>query len=85
MSREARGKPPAVRLTSGLRQQRQIAAVSDESAVPSIADVLLLCGERRNGPCVDGSELARVFFTSAGLVGAAMCSAFERGSRDRWP
>jgi hypothetical protein len=21
----------------------------------------------------------------AGLVGAAMCSAFERGSRDRWP
>ena len=37
------------------------------------------------GPCVDGSELARVFFTGAGLVGAAMCSAFERGSRDRWP
>src|SRR5208282_5098446 len=36
-------------------------------------------------PCVDGSELARVFFTGAGLVGAAMCSAFERGSRDRWP
>ena len=27
------------------------------------------------GPCVDGSELARTFFTSAVLVGAAMCSA----------
>ena len=27
------------------------------------------------GPCVDGSELARTFFTSAALVGAAMCSA----------
>ena len=30
----------------------------------------------RDGPCVDGSELARVFFTNAALVGAAMCSAF---------
>ena len=37
------------------------------------------------GPCVDGFGLARVFFTSAALVGAAMCSAFQRGSRDRWP
>ena len=27
------------------------------------------------GPCVDGSELARTFFTFAALVGAAMCSA----------
>ncbi len=26
-------------------------------------------------PCVDGSELARDFFTFAILVGAAMCSA----------
>ena len=26
-------------------------------------------------PCVDGSELARAFFTFAALVGAAMCSA----------
>ena len=37
------------------------------------------------GPCVDGSGLARTFFTSAALVGAAMCSAFECGTRDRWP
>jgi hypothetical protein len=27
------------------------------------------------GPCVDGSELARAFFTSQAWVGAAMCSA----------
>jgi hypothetical protein len=25
-------------------------------------------------PCVDGSELARVFFTFAAFVGVAMCS-----------
>jgi hypothetical protein len=36
-------------------------------------------------PCVDGSGLARRIFTSQGLVGAAMCSACERGSHDRWP
>ena len=29
-----------------------------------------------DGPCVDGSGLARAFFTFAALVGAAMCSAF---------
>jgi hypothetical protein len=32
-------------------------------------------GSVRFGSCVDGSELARTFFTSAALVGAAMCSA----------
>ena len=39
--------------------------------------VSYLTGESnvRFGSCVDGSELARVFFTSAALVGAAMCSA----------
>ena len=36
-------------------------------------------------PCVDGSELARTFFTLAALVGAPVCSAFQRGSPDRWP
>ena len=41
--------------------------------------------EWRDVPCVDGSELARAFFTFAGLVGAAMCSAFKCGSHDRWP
>jgi hypothetical protein len=33
----------------------------------------------------NGSALARIFFTFAGLVGAAMCSAFVCGSHDRWP
>jgi hypothetical protein len=45
-------------------------------------------GERRSGgivPCVDGSELARLFFTFCRLVGAAMCSACLCGSHDRWP
>jgi hypothetical protein len=32
-------------------------------------------------PCVDGSELARTFFMSAVLVGAAVSSAFKRGTR----
>jgi hypothetical protein len=36
-------------------------------------------------PCVDGSELARTFFTFAALVGAAMCSACSCGTRGRWP
>ena len=37
-------------------------------------------------PCVDGSELARAFFTfAAALVGAAMCSAFKCGTQGRWP
>jgi hypothetical protein len=30
----------------------------------------------KGSACVDGSELARAFFTFAALVGAAMCSAF---------
>jgi hypothetical protein len=41
--------------------------------------------EVRKVPCVDGSELARAFFTYAALVGAAMCSACRCGSHDRWP
>ena len=59
--------------------------VGGTSAIAPIATKMSRRDERRKGPCVDGSELARTFFTSAALVGAAMCSAFERGSRDRWP
>jgi hypothetical protein len=33
-------------------------------------------------PCVDGSVLARAFFTFAAWVGAAMCLAFRCGSHD---
>ena len=48
----------------------------------------LIVARRRNdakGPCMDGSGLARTFFTPAALVGAAMCSACLRGLHDRWP
>ena len=47
-----------------------------------------MCGATRHVrfvPCVDGSKLARTFFTFAALVGAAMCSAFQCGARGRWP
>src|SRR3954469_21534665 len=57
----------------------------NESALSPIADVGADIDFCRFGPCVDGSELARAFFTCAGLVGAAMCSAFGCGSHDRWP
>ena len=33
----------------------------------------------------NGSKLARRILHVAGVVGAAMCSAFECGSHDRWP
>src|SRR5271156_5066991 len=36
----------------------------------------VMCGRLRVG---------KAFLTSAALVGAAMCSAFECGSHDRWP
>ena len=45
----------------------------------TFADSTRTSPEVREGPCVDGSELARTFFTSAGLVGAAMCSASHDG------
>jgi len=35
------------------------------SVHPSTSDIMLRRREHRNGPCVDGSELARTFFTSA--------------------
>jgi hypothetical protein len=41
----------------------------------SSADIIGVLRYVRFVPCVDGSRLARVFFTSAALVGAAMCSA----------
>jgi len=47
-------------------------------------NLLELITENR-ATAVDGSELARAFFTFAALVGAAMCSAFRCGSHDRWP
>jgi hypothetical protein len=55
------------------------------SAVPQKADIANRYRHVRFVPCVDGSELARRIFTFAGVVGAAMCSAYVRGSHDRWP
>ena len=55
------------------------------SALPLRGDMRRSGRDVRYVPCVDGSELARAFFTFAALVGAAMCSAFKCGSLDRWP
>ena len=60
---------------SALGQKQTFAVQNAMSALHPIAD---MCGATRDVrfvPCVDGSELARAFFTLAGLVGAAMCSA----------
>ncbi len=35
--------------------------------------------------CVDGARMARCLWQMTKLVGAVMCSAFECGSRNRWP
>ena len=47
------------------------------------------CGRTRmsaDPPTPDVSlRVGKDFLTSAVLVGAAMCSAFECGSQDRWP
>ena len=56
-----------------------------ESALEPKADLKEVKCHFRNVPCMDGSELARTFFTYAALVGAAMCSACRCGSHDRWP
>ncbi len=55
------------------------------TAVNPKADISRRHSNARYVPCVDGSELARTFFTFAALVGAAMCSAFKCGTRGRWP
>jgi hypothetical protein len=65
-----------------IRRFRDIRSTSGSLSTP---DMRLKVRHGSEGPCVDGSELARDFFTSAGLVGAAMCSAYECGSHDRWP
>jgi len=53
----------------------RIDSLSGASSLPPKADIDGARWNVRFGPCVDGSELARTFFTSAALVGAAMCSA----------
>jgi hypothetical protein len=55
--------------------QSQVMGRCCTTALPSKAEVNLRSCDVADVPCVDGSELARTFFTPAGLVGAAMCSA----------
>src|SRR5262249_25392843 len=75
----ARARPPGSAHRAGpLRRVRR-------APLPLKADLNNRTAHGCIVPCVDGSELARRIFTSQGLVGAAMCSAFKRGSHDRWP
>ena len=60
---------------SALGQKRTSDQRPSMSALPPKADIGSTCQDVRFVPCVDGSELARTFFTNAALVGAAMCSA----------
>ena len=62
------------RQVSALGHKQTFAAQNAMSALPPKAD-MCSASHVRYVPCVDGSELARAFFTLAGLVGAAMCSA----------
>src|SRR5262245_19229059 len=68
-----------------------IGSFADMAALPMQVRSALKSGhwaggrQVRFGPCVDGSGMARRIFTSQPLVGAAMCSAFECGTHDRWP
>ena len=61
-----------------------VVGLNIDNAVTSVLYRRAVTGEG-HVPCVDGSELARAFFTFAALVCAAMCSAFKCGSHDRWP
>jgi len=65
---------------SSKTQHRLVPA--DMSVLPPKADINRLSLEVHKVPCVDGSGLARAFFTNAALVGAAICSAFVCGSHD---
>ena len=49
---------------SQLGQSLQKSDVRVTSAYPSISDMIVQRQERRKGPCVDGSKLARRIFTS---------------------
>ena len=66
-------------------KSRFVGAAGPMSAFERITDSSQTSRQVRKVPCVDGSWLARAFFTYAALVGAAMCSACRCGSHDRWP
>jgi hypothetical protein len=54
---------------------RRLSERGDGLGIPA-SENLHMCGRLRIG---------KDFFHAAGLVGAAMCSAFKCGSHDRWP
>jgi len=64
---------------SALGQKQRFAVHQPMSALAPKADMCSALAHVCFGPCVDGSELARAFFTFAALVGAAMCSASHDG------
>ena len=72
---ERRSVAPQQNGMLGLGSLAAAARQSRMSNLPPKADFHRRERNVRFGPCVDGSELARTFFTSAALVGAAMCSA----------
>jgi hypothetical protein len=59
--------------------QRHAGELRSDVRFTPIADIGRHLFDVRFVPCVDGSELARTFFTFAALVGAAMCSASHDG------
>ena len=64
-----------LRAMSALDQKQTSHHVRLVSVNPLKADIRQRGLHVRKVPCMDGSRLARVFFTCAALVGAAMCSA----------
>jgi hypothetical protein len=63
------------RLFQQNRSKADIRAATSHVRFTPKADMCGALAHVRFVPCVDGSELARAFFTFAALVGAAMCSA----------
>ena len=57
----------------------------DRSAIPPVADVSLRRSEPPLRAMCGRLQVGKENLHVAGLVGAAMCSAFECGSHDRWP
>jgi hypothetical protein len=62
---------------SELGQRRRFDPLPATSGLPRSTDINRPAQLDRLVPCVYGSGLARIFFTFAALVGAAMCSAFK--------
>ena len=71
--------------TSSTTQQRIFERALVTSPLPPIATELLHCDEPPVWAMCGRLRVGKDNLHVAGLVGAAMCSAFECGSHDRWP